>query len=80
MTKLKVEILGTGCKKCHQLEANAQEAVTAQNLDAEIIHITDTMEIIKRGVMKTPALMVNGKVLSQGKVLAPKEIESLLLT
>lgn len=80
MTKLKIEILGTGCKKCHQLEANAQEAVAAQNLDAEIIHITDTMEIIKRGVMKTPALMVNGKVFSSGKVLAPKEIESLLLT
>lgn len=79
MTKLKVEILGTGCKKCHQLEANAQEAVAAQKLDAEITHITDTMEIIKRGVMKTPALMVNGKVFSQGKVLSPKEIESLLL-
>jgi small redox-active disulfide protein 2 len=77
MTTLKVEILGTGCKKCQQLEANAKSALAALNLEADIAHITDTMEIIKRGVMKTPALVVNGKVLSQGKVLEPKDIEPL---
>lgn len=76
---LKVEILGTGCKKCQQLEMNAKEAIAHRQLDAEVAHIADTMEIVKRGVMKTPALVVNGKVLSQGKVLAPPEIESLLL-
>lgn len=75
---LKVEILGTGCKKCQQLEANAKEAIAHRNLDAEIAHITDTMEIIQRGVMKTPALVVDGKVLSQGKVLEAKDIELLL--
>ncbi|UIE37761.1 thioredoxin family protein [Leptodesmis sichuanensis] len=75
---LKVEILGTGCKKCQQLEANAREAIAHCQLDAEVAHITDTMEIVKRGVMKTPALVVDGKVLSQGKVLDPQEIESLL--
>lgn len=76
---LKVEILGTGCKKCQQLEANAKAAISHRNLDADIAHITDTMEIVKRGVMKTPALVVDGKVLSQGKVLEAKEIEPLLL-
>lgn len=76
---LKVEILGTGCKKCQQLEANAKAAIANRNLDAEVAHITDTMEIVKRGVMKTPALVVGGKVLSQGKVLEVKEIEPLLL-
>jgi len=75
---LKVEILGTGCKKCQQLEANAKEAIAHRQLDAEIVHITDTMEIVKRGVMKTPALVVDGKVLSQGKVLEAKDIEPLL--
>lgn len=78
MTTLKVEILGTGCKKCQQLEANTKEAIANRQLDADVAHITDTMEIIKRGVMKTPALVVDGKVLSQGKVLEPKAIEPLL--
>jgi small redox-active disulfide protein 2 len=78
MTTLKVEILGTGCKKCQQLEANAKEAIAHRQLEADIAHITDTMEIIKRGVMKTPALVVDGKVLSQGKVLEPQDIEPLL--
>jgi len=75
---LKVEILGTGCKKCHQLEANAKEAIAALNLEAEVLHITDTMEIVSRGVMKTPALVVNGKVVSQGKVIEPAQIQPLL--
>ncbi|MBF2089837.1 MAG: thioredoxin family protein [Synechococcales cyanobacterium K32_A2020_035] len=79
MTTLKIEILGTGCKKCQQLEANAKTAIATRHLDADVAHITDTMEIVKRGVMKTPALVVDGKVLSQGKVLEPADIESLLL-
>ncbi len=48
MNTIKVEILGTGCKKCHQLEANARESLAALNLEAEVIHVTDTMEIVKR--------------------------------
>lgn len=78
MTTLKVEILGTGCKKCQALEANAKEAIASRQMEAEVAHITDTMEIIKRGVMKTPALVVDGKVLSQGKVLEASAIEVLL--
>ena len=71
---LKIEILGTGCKKCQLLEANAKQAVAARNLTAEIAHITDMMEIVNRGVMATPALLVNDEVISQGKVLSPEEI------
>ncbi len=78
MTTLKVEILGTGCKKCHQLEANTKVALEHRQLEAEVAHITDTLEIVKRGVMKTPALVVNGQVLSQGKLLEPADIEALL--
>ena len=78
MTTLKVEILGTGCKKCHQLEANAKVAIENRQLEAEVSHITDTMEIVKRGVMKTPALVINGQVLSQGKLLEPDAIAALL--
>lgn len=79
MTTLKVEILGTGCRKCQQLEANAKAAIAAQQLEAEVHHITDTMAIVQRGVMKTPALVVNGQVLSQGKVLEPAAIAALLV-
>ena len=79
MSLLKIEVLGTGCKKCQQLEANVKEAITSLNLDAEVLHITDPIEIAKRGVMSTPALTVNGKVVSKGKVIPPVEIEPLLL-
>ncbi|MFB8797156.1 MAG: thioredoxin family protein [Microcoleus sp.] len=78
MTTIRVEVLGTGCKKCQQLEANAKEAIATLNLDAEILHITDPIEIAKRGVMSTPALTINGKVVSKGKAIAPAEIQPLL--
>ena len=78
MTQLTVEILGTGCKKCQQLEANAKEAIAALNLDADVQHITDPMKIAARGVMKTPALVVNGQLVSQGKVATPEQIQPLL--
>ncbi|EKV03262.1 hypothetical protein Lepto7375DRAFT_5550 [Leptolyngbya sp. PCC 7375] len=78
MTQRIVEILGTGCKKCHQLEANAKEAIASLNLEADVHHITDPMKIAERGVIKTPALVVNGQLLSQGKVLAPEQIQPLL--
>ena len=45
MTTLKVEILGTGCKKCQQLEANTKAAIATRNLEADVAHITDTMKI-----------------------------------
>ncbi|MGM0457319.1 MAG: thioredoxin family protein [Cyanobacteriota bacterium] len=78
MTPLKIEVLGTGCKKCQQLEANATEAVNALAVDAEINHITDMMEITKRGVMKTPALVIGDRVMTQGKVPSSEEIQTLI--
>lgn len=78
MNAMEMEILGAGCKKCQQLEANAKEAIAALNLEAEILHITDPIEIAKRGVMSTPALTINGKVVSKGKVITSAEIQRLL--
>jgi small redox-active disulfide protein 2 len=78
MDNFKIEILGTGCKKCQQLEANAKEAVTNLNLTAEVFHITDPIEIAKRGVMSTPAMAINGKVVSKGQVLSTEQIQPLL--
>lgn len=76
--KVKIEILGTGCKKCQLLEANAKQAVASRNLEADVVHITDMMEIVQRGVMATPALLVNDEVICQGKVLSAQEIAPLL--
>jgi len=78
MSQLTVEVLGTGCKKCQQLEANAKAAIASLNLDAEVVHITDPMAIAERGVMKTPALLVNGQLVSQGKVATPEQIQPLV--
>lgn len=78
MNPIKIEVLGTGCKKCQQLEANAKAAIAALNLEAEVLHMTDPIEIAKRGVLSTPALAVNGKIVSKGKLITSAEIESLL--
>jgi small redox-active disulfide protein 2 len=75
---VKIEILGMGCKQCQQLEANAREAVAERNLTAEVVHITDMMQIVERGVMSTPALVVNNEVVSQGKVITADEIAAHL--
>lgn len=78
MSGLRIEVLGTGCKKCQQLEANAKEAVASLNLEAEVLHITDPVAIAQRGVMTTPALVINSKLVSKGKVLTKEEIQALL--
>lgn len=78
MSAIKIEILGTGCKKCQQLETNAKQAVSALNLIAEVVHITDPIAIAQRGVMNTPALAINSQVVSKGKVLSQEEIQALL--
>lgn len=78
MQTIKIEILGTGCKKCRQLEINTTAAVENLNLTAEVAHITDPVEIAKRGVMSTPALAINGKVVSKGQVISPEQIQPLL--
>lgn len=79
MTSIKVEIMGSGCKKCRQLEENARSAIASLGIEAEVQHITDQIEIAKRGVMSTPALAVNGKIVSKGKVISPEQIQPLLM-
>jgi small redox-active disulfide protein 2 len=74
----KIEILGTGCQKCVKLAKNAEEAVKAGGDEYEIEKITDLKKIMSYGVMMTPGLVVDGKVVSVGKVLSPDEIKKLL--
>lgn len=75
---MKIQILGTGCPKCKQLTANAEQAVKDAGIDAEVEKISDLQEIMKFGVIMTPALAVDGDVKSVGKVLNPQEIADLV--
>ena len=75
---MKIEVLGPGCAKCETLAANVQTAVSELNLDAEIVKITDIMEITSRGVMMTPALIVDGQVKVTGKVPSATELQAML--
>ena len=75
---MKLEILGVGCAKCRALEANTRSAATHLGLDYELAHVTSITEITRRGVMMTPALVVDGEVKSMGKALTVEEAERLL--
>ena len=75
---MKLEVLGTGCPKCQQLTANVQAAVEQAGLTAEIVKVTDIADIAARGVMMTPALLVDGEAKVVGKVPPVEEIKALL--
>ena len=74
----KIEILGTGCEKCVKLAKNAEEAVKDKATEYTIEKVTDLTKIMSYGVMMTPGLVVEGKVVSVGKILSPDEIKKLL--
>lgn len=71
---MKIEILGTGCTKCKNLEENTKQAVTKIGGFHEVKKVEDLVEIMNYGVMSTPALVVDGVVKSTGKVLSVDEL------
>ncbi len=73
-----VEILGTGCPKCKQLEKNVLEALAKSGRFAEVKKVEDLQKIMEYGVMSTPGLVIDGKVVSVGKLLTPDEIADLI--
>ena len=73
-----VKVLGSGCAKCNELEAAALEALKELGMDTEIEHVTDFTQIAAYGVMTTPALVVDGRVVAYGKVLKKDEVVKLL--
>ncbi len=75
---MKIQVLGTGCAKCKQLTDNAERAVAELGLSVAVEKVEDIREIMKFSVMSTPALVVDGKVRSVGKVLAPEDVKKLL--
>ncbi len=75
---MKIEILGAGCPKCKQLTANVEAAVKELSIQAEIGKVTDIDKITEYGVMMTPALAIDGTVVSAGKVLSKDEIKKII--
>lgn len=73
-----IKVLGAGCKSCHEQYENAKAAVQAMGLSVEVEYITDMQRVTEYGVMRMPALVVNEKVVSMGKVLKPSDVEKLL--
>lgn len=78
MDKMEIKILGTGCTKCKSLEKATREVVDELNLDANVTKVEDIMEIMAFGVMTTPALVVDGKVVVKGRVPSNTEIKQFL--
>ncbi|HQF33504.1 MAG TPA: thioredoxin family protein [Petrotogaceae bacterium] len=73
-----IKILGSGCAKCKQLEANAQQAVKELGIEAKIEKVTEVQDIVEYGVMRTPALVVNEQVKAMGRVLSAEDIKKYL--
>ena len=75
---MRIEVYGTGCPKCKKLKAAVQQALEETGVTAELVAVTEITEIMKAGVMMTPALAIDGQVKSSGKLLAVPEIKALL--
>ncbi|MDP3447927.1 MAG: thioredoxin family protein [Eubacteriales bacterium] len=73
-----VKVLGSGCAKCNALEAATKAALEQLSMDTTIEHVTDFAKIASYGVMSTPALVVDGKVVSYGKALKTEEVVTIL--
>lgn len=76
--KFIIKILGSGCRKCNDLEKITKEVVRENNIDAEVNKVEDIKQIMNYGIMSTPALIINEKVVVTGWVPAKSEIKSLI--
>jgi small redox-active disulfide protein 2 len=76
---INIKVLGTGCPKCHSLEKITRKVVDENKVDAEIEKVEDIMDIMNYGIMRTPALVIDGEVKISGRLPSEKEIKDLLI-
>ena len=74
-----IKVLGSGCKACHTLYEHAKQAAEESGIHADVVYVTDMEQIMAYGVMSTPALVVNDRVVSMGKVLKAEEVKRYLV-
>lgn len=73
-----IKVLGSGCKNCVALKENTEAALKETGIDAEVVKVENMKDIVSYGVMQTPALVIDEKVVSYGKVLKPQDIIKIL--
>jgi small redox-active disulfide protein 2 len=72
---MKIQVYGKGCARCHDLAHNAENALKELNIESNVEHITDIKKITEKGIMFTPALVVDEKIISEGKIMTTEEIK-----
>jgi small redox-active disulfide protein 2 len=75
---MEIKVVGPGCKNCKNLLKATEEAVKELGSDAQIIYVTEMTDIIATGIMRTPGLLINGKIKAMGRVPAAKEIKQMI--
>ena len=75
---MKIEVLGPDCPKCMNVEQNVKKALAELSVEAEVEKVTDIQKIIQKGVMSTPALVIDGKVVLQGKNPSVDQLKVLI--
>lgn len=75
---MEIKVVGSGCKNCKNLLQATQQAVQELNLDARILYVTEVAEIAATGIMRTPGLLINGRIKAMGRVPGVKEIRQMI--
>ena len=75
---MEIKVLGAGCQKCRALEERIRKVIEENSLEADVQKVEDIMEIMTFGVMATPAMVVDGKVMVKGRVPSSREIKEIL--
>jgi len=75
---MKIEIFGTGCPRCNGVEQNLMRAIKQLGMSVEVVKVTDIDQIVERGLMTTPGLAIDGKIVASGRIPSVDEIVSLI--
>lgn len=73
---MRIEVLGSGCAKCRKTEEMISETIKRLGIEAEVVHVADIGEIVERGIMMTPAVVIDGKTMIEGKVPSEAQIRA----
>ncbi|MDD5292451.1 MAG: thioredoxin family protein [Candidatus Omnitrophica bacterium] len=75
---MKVQVYGKGCARCHQLAENVEKALKEIGIEAQVEHVTDIKSITDKGIMFTPALVIDENIASEGKILTVEEAKKVI--